>query len=190
MAVALPARLRALALVPGDERADAALAAAERHDGLVATGVADAAKAWLRRDLEAATTAAARADAGQLGLLAFDVWELARELARDVGASAVETGRIEQHLVQCRRLAGMAADGRPAGAATLALTDREREVADLAVRGQPDKLIARELGVSVRTVHAHLRAVYQKLGIAGRSELADHPWEEPDDEVPGRPAGR
>jgi DNA-binding CsgD family transcriptional regulator len=52
------------------------------------------------------------------------------------------------------------------------LTAREREVATLAARGLPDQQIAEELFVSIRTVHAHLRSAYAKLGVAGRSELA------------------
>src|SRR5262245_4487638 len=52
------------------------------------------------------------------------------------------------------------------------LTAREREVAMLAARGLPDQQIAGELFVSIRTVHAHLRSAYAKLGVAGRSELA------------------
>jgi DNA-binding CsgD family transcriptional regulator len=52
------------------------------------------------------------------------------------------------------------------------LTAREREVATLAARGLADQKIADELFISVRTVHAHLRSAYAKLGISGRSDLA------------------
>jgi len=51
------------------------------------------------------------------------------------------------------------------------LTPREREVATLAARGLTDQGIAEQLFVSVRTVHAHLRSTYAKLGVGGRSEL-------------------
>ena len=51
------------------------------------------------------------------------------------------------------------------------LTPREREVATLAARGLTDQGIAEQLLVSVRTVHAHLRSTYAKLGVGGRSEL-------------------
>ena len=53
-----------------------------------------------------------------------------------------------------------------------ALTAREREVATLAAHGLSDQQIAEQLFVSVRTVHAHLRSAYAKLGISGRNELA------------------
>jgi DNA-binding CsgD family transcriptional regulator len=53
------------------------------------------------------------------------------------------------------------------------LTAREREVALLAARGLLDQQIADRLFVSVRTVHAHLRSAYTKLGVSGRKELDD-----------------
>jgi DNA-binding CsgD family transcriptional regulator len=53
------------------------------------------------------------------------------------------------------------------------LTTREREVAALAARGLPDQEIADRLFVSVRTVHAHLRSAYAKLGVSGRKDLAE-----------------
>jgi DNA-binding CsgD family transcriptional regulator len=52
------------------------------------------------------------------------------------------------------------------------LTRRERETAELAARGHADSEIAGLLYVSVRTVHAHLRSAYAKLGVSGRGELA------------------
>lgn len=52
------------------------------------------------------------------------------------------------------------------------LTGREREVAVRAARGSTSRTIAAHLGVSVRTVDNHLAAVYRKLALAGREELA------------------
>jgi DNA-binding CsgD family transcriptional regulator len=52
------------------------------------------------------------------------------------------------------------------------LTDREREVVELAARGLTNRQIADGLGVSVRTVHSHLNHAYTKLGTADRDELA------------------
>jgi len=54
---------------------------------------------------------------------------------------------------------------------SLPLTEREREVAALAVRGRSNKEIAECLVVSVRTVENHLQNVYTKLGVSGRDEL-------------------
>jgi DNA-binding CsgD family transcriptional regulator len=52
------------------------------------------------------------------------------------------------------------------------LTPREREAAGLAARGLTDREIAEALFLSIRTVHAHLRSAYAKLGVTGRGELA------------------
>lgn len=52
------------------------------------------------------------------------------------------------------------------------LSPRERQIAVLAAAGHPSKLIARDLGLSVRTVSNHLQNAYLKLGISGRDDLA------------------
>ena len=52
------------------------------------------------------------------------------------------------------------------------LTPREKEVAALAALGLSNEEIAKELGISVKTVKAHLSLVFQKLGVKRRSELA------------------
>jgi DNA-binding NarL/FixJ family response regulator len=52
------------------------------------------------------------------------------------------------------------------------LTDREREVL-LAVRsGLANKQIARSLGISERTVKAHLTSVFQRIGVSDRTQAA------------------
>lgn len=57
------------------------------------------------------------------------------------------------------------------GSVASPLTAREREVALAAGAGMADKEIALHLGVSVRTVNAHLRSIYSKLDIGGRRDL-------------------
>jgi len=52
------------------------------------------------------------------------------------------------------------------------LTPREKEVAALAALGLSNEEIAKELGISVKTVKAHLSLAFQKLGVKRRSELA------------------
>jgi DNA-binding NarL/FixJ family response regulator len=54
------------------------------------------------------------------------------------------------------------------------LSVREEEIAALAAAGMTDKDIAGNLHLSVRTVHAHLRNIYSKLGVANRRELCRH----------------
>ncbi len=52
------------------------------------------------------------------------------------------------------------------------LTDREREIAVLAASGQPSRVIAERLYLSVRTVDNHLGRIYDKLGVSSRAALA------------------
>ncbi len=52
------------------------------------------------------------------------------------------------------------------------LTPREKEVAVLAANGASNQLISRNCGISERTVKAHLSAVFQKLNITDRLQLA------------------
>ena len=60
---------------------------------------------------------------------------------------------------------------RPAPA-TIALTDREREVLSLVRHGLPNKAVARKLGISERTVKAHLGSIFQRLGVTDRTQAA------------------
>jgi DNA-binding NarL/FixJ family response regulator len=52
------------------------------------------------------------------------------------------------------------------------LSDREREVLQLVTRGLSNKLIARELGISEKTVKAHLTAIFQRIGVTDRVQAA------------------
>ena len=52
------------------------------------------------------------------------------------------------------------------------LTDRETEVARLAADAQTNQDIAVRLGITERTVKAHLTTIFAKLGIADRLQLA------------------
>jgi DNA-binding CsgD family transcriptional regulator len=58
-----------------------------------------------------------------------------------------------------------------AGDPLAGLTARERQVACIAVTGVKTFTIARQLGVSPRTVSAHLSRIYQKLAVPGRFGL-------------------
>lgn len=54
----------------------------------------------------------------------------------------------------------------------LELTPREREVADHVASGYSNKRVARAMGVTERTVKAHLSSIFQKTPAADRLELA------------------
>jgi pimeloyl-ACP methyl ester carboxylesterase/DNA-binding CsgD family transcriptional regulator len=55
-----------------------------------------------------------------------------------------------------------------------ALSPRETEVLCLLAEGEPNKAIARRLGIGVATVERHVGAVYRKLGARGRADAALH----------------
>jgi DNA-binding NarL/FixJ family response regulator len=50
------------------------------------------------------------------------------------------------------------------------LTDREMDVLQLAAHGRSNKQIANDLNVSPRTVQSHLAHMFEKLGVASRTE--------------------
>ena len=52
----------------------------------------------------------------------------------------------------------------------LGLTPRQTEVLALLLQGLPNKLIARELGLSVETVKDHVAAVLRALGVSSRTQ--------------------
>ena len=52
------------------------------------------------------------------------------------------------------------------------LTQREREILNLLSKGCLDKEIADTLGISLWTVHGHLKKIYEKLGVHTRTEAA------------------
>jgi two-component system response regulator DctR len=53
------------------------------------------------------------------------------------------------------------------------LTERERDVMQLVVTGRPNKLIADELNISVRTVEVHRSRIFEKMGVKSAVELAN-----------------
>ncbi|GAB3878570.1 response regulator transcription factor [Hymenobacter segetis] len=59
---------------------------------------------------------------------------------------------------------------RPAAPAT-ALTPREQQIVEALEQGLSYKLVADRLGISLNTVRAHIRTVYDKLQINSKSEL-------------------
>lgn len=59
-------------------------------------------------------------------------------------------------------------DGMPAAAGETKLTGRELAVLELLCQGLTAAAIGRRLAVSHRTVHAHLRSIYRKLGVTDR----------------------
>jgi DNA-binding NarL/FixJ family response regulator len=90
-----------------------------------------------------------------------------QELARAIrAASAGEV--VLDPVVAARLVDTLAGDGEPLDR----LTPREREVLELIGRGFPNKLIARELGLSEKTVKTHVGHVLAKLGVTDRTQAA------------------
>jgi DNA-binding NarL/FixJ family response regulator len=53
-----------------------------------------------------------------------------------------------------------------------ALSEREREVLMLLVEGLPNKLIARRLDITEKTVKSHLTRVFREIGVTDRTQAA------------------
>ena len=53
------------------------------------------------------------------------------------------------------------------------LTDRERDVMRLVVSGLPNKLVADQLDISMRTVEVHRARVFDKMGVKSAVDLAN-----------------
>jgi ATP/maltotriose-dependent transcriptional regulator MalT len=66
------------------------------------------------------------------------------------------------------RVVRAAGDGASAGP----LTGREQEIAALIAAGRTNREVAEQLVLSQRTIEAHLRNIYGKLGVRSRVELA------------------
>ncbi len=81
--------------------------------------------------------------------------------------------RIEQALA--RSAAALALHGQSISlqARLEGLTERERDVMRLVVGGLPNKLVADQLDISVRTVEVHRARVFDKMGVKSAVELAN-----------------
>lgn len=121
------------------------------------------------RDLTDLVAASDLAAGLELDTLESRCTAVALDIARDTGD--VRSARILQ--ARLDRLTGLV-EVLPVVPQSLGplLTAREREVAVLAARGESNRTIADEMGLSVRTVEGHLYQVFSKLGITSRSELA------------------
>jgi DNA-binding NarL/FixJ family response regulator len=53
---------------------------------------------------------------------------------------------------------------------SLGLTPRQTDVLGLLLKGHPNKLIARELGLSVETIKDHVAAVLRVLNVSSRTQ--------------------
>jgi DNA-binding CsgD family transcriptional regulator len=63
-----------------------------------------------------------------------------------------------------------AAPAPPDPANSMLLTPRQARILQLVADGQPDRGVARALGISTRTVQAHLQHAYRTLNVTSRTE--------------------
>lgn len=101
-------------------------------------------------------------DAGAVGYLMKDTDPQALHegiRAAAAGGSPIDA-RVARALVDIRR-------ERSAHAGSV-LTAKQREVLELVAAGQPNRLVAKHLGVSEKTVKAHLTQIYAAIGVTDR----------------------
>jgi two-component system, NarL family, response regulator LiaR len=105
--------------------------------------------------------------AGAAGYLLKDAQPA--ELARAVRAAHAGEALLDPSVAA--RLVDAIAEA-PGSDPSERLTPREREVLELIAQGRPNKLIARELEISEKTVKAHVGRVLEKLGVTDRTQAA------------------
>ncbi len=105
-------------------------------------------------------------DAGAVGYLLKDA-EPADLLE---GVRAVARGESPIHPKAARQL--LTARSQGTGKTTVELTPREAEVLRLVRMGLANKQIGRRLGISERTVKAHLTSAFQRIGVTDRTQAA------------------
>lgn len=101
-------------------------------------------------------------DAGAVGYLMKDTDPQALYegiQAAAAGGSPIDP-RVARALVETRR--------RTASGPASVLTAKQREVLELVAAGQPNRLVAKQLGVTEKTVKAHLTQIYAAIGVSDR----------------------
>ena len=103
-------------------------------------------------------------DAGALGYLLKDAEH--DEIIRGVRAAAIGDAPLAPRAARemLARLAPVPS--------RVPLSARELEVLKLVAKGLPNKLIARELEISEKTVKAHLTSVFSQIGVTDRTQAA------------------
>jgi DNA-binding NarL/FixJ family response regulator len=103
-------------------------------------------------------------DAGAVGYLLKDAEpeDILRGVRAAAGGGSPLDPRAARTVLTARR--------GPAG--DTGLTDREREVLTLIGEGLPNKLIARRLEISEKTVKAHATSAFRRIGVDDRTQAA------------------
>jgi DNA-binding NarL/FixJ family response regulator len=86
----------------------------------------------------------------------------------------LKTAPITELVDAIRRVAagGLAFAVRPGGQALARLSPREHDVVRLVAAGRTNDEIGADLGIGSKTVETHLARLFERLGVASRTELA------------------
>jgi DNA-binding NarL/FixJ family response regulator len=103
-------------------------------------------------------------DAGAAGYLLKDAEP--EQLLRGIRAAAAGEAPLAPRAAS--ELLAERHETRPASE----LTPREREVLAMVAEGLPNKLIARRLEISEKTVKAHLTRIFERIGVSDRTQAA------------------
>jgi DNA-binding NarL/FixJ family response regulator len=103
-------------------------------------------------------------EAGACGYLLKDA--SADEVAEGIRAAARGESPLDP------RAARTVLDARKEPDPLEAFSEREREVLALLVEGLPNKLIARRLEISEKTVKSHLTRIFREIGVTDRTQAA------------------
>ena len=99
-------------------------------------------------------------EAGAVGYLLKDA--SAEEVLRGIRAAAAGGSPLDP------RAARSLLEAKSAPDPLEGISAREREVLALLLDGMPNKLIARQLGISEKTVKSHLTSIFRRIGVTDR----------------------
>lgn len=103
-------------------------------------------------------------DSGAVGYLLKDA--SAEDVVRGIRSAAAGESPLDP------RAARMLLEAKSRPDPLAALSPREREILGLLLEGLPNKLIARRLEISEKTVKSHLTSVFRQLGVTDRVQAA------------------
>jgi DNA-binding CsgD family transcriptional regulator len=146
--------------------------AAQEVEGDLAPARVAHAEALVGHDAEGLEAVSLTFEALGADLLAAEAAADAAVMRRRAGEGRAATASQRRAAALAERCEGADTPALRAIEARALLTNAERETALLASAGLSSRQIAGELYLSVRTVENRLQRVYEKLGISGRSELA------------------
>jgi len=116
----------------------------------------------------------------QAGAQGYLLKDMSRESLIDTIEAAVRGDTLLKPEILQRVLAAQQPATAPVAAADIDLTERELEVLRVAAEGETNKGIGLRLGITDRTVKAHLSSIYNKLGVDSRAAAiavaARHGW--------------